>query len=243
MQSLSVGELLYVWERGVSEPPVRRALRLLAAACPDASVDSLARLSIGQRDARLLTLRQWTFGSVLTTQVRCPNCGERLEVTFDVAQVRVGDEHAIQETFTLTLDDYELRFRLPDSVDLEAIADTSIALAAPELLTRCLDRALYRGEEQPLDRLPPSLLDALAQEMARRDPQADVAIGLSCASCHHQWRAVFDVASYFWGELDAWAARLLREVHTLASAYGWSEAEILGMSPVRRQSYLELVGG
>jgi hypothetical protein len=30
-------------------------------------------------------------------------------------------------------------------------------------------------------------------------------------------------------------------VHSLASAYGWSEAEIVRMSPMRRQRYLELV--
>ena len=35
-------------------------------------------------------------------------------------------------------------------------------------------------------------------------------------------------------------ARILREVHTLAAAYGWSEAEILALSPARRRVYLEL---
>jgi hypothetical protein len=34
----------------------------------------------------------------------------------------------------------------------------------------------------------------------------------------------------------------LREVHTLAWAYGWREADILAMSPARRQFYIELVG-
>jgi hypothetical protein len=33
----------------------------------------------------------------------------------------------------------------------------------------------------------------------------------------------------------------LREVHVLASANGWSEAEILALSPQRRQRYLEIV--
>ena len=42
-------------------------------------------------------------------------------------------------------------------------------------------------------------------------------------------------------EIHAWAKRTLREVHTLASAYGWSEREILSMSAVRRALYLEMV--
>ena len=38
------------------------------------------------------------------------------------------------------------------------------------------------------------------------------------------------------------ATRLLGEVHTLARAYHWREAEILAMSSRRRQAYLELAG-
>jgi len=35
--------------------------------------------------------------------------------------------------------------------------------------------------------------------------------------------------------------RLLVEVHALASAYGWSEQEILSLSDARRRLYLEMV--
>jgi hypothetical protein len=34
---------------------------------------------------------------------------------------------------------------------------------------------------------------------------------------------------------------LLREIEALARAYGWSEREILDLSPQRRHTYLELV--
>jgi hypothetical protein len=51
---------------------------------------------------------------------------------------------------------------------------------------------------------------------------------------------VFDVVSYLWGEIEDWAERLLRDVHSLAAAYGWSERDIVGMSALRRRLYLEL---
>jgi hypothetical protein len=51
---------------------------------------------------------------------------------------------------------------------------------------------------------------------------------------------LFDVVSYFWGEIEDWAMRLFRDVHSLAAAYGWSEREIIGMSARRRRLYLEL---
>jgi len=31
-------------------------------------------------------------------------------------------------------------------------------------------------------------------------------------------------------------------VHMLASAYGWSEQAILGLSPARRRLYMEMLG-
>jgi hypothetical protein len=50
----------------------------------------------------------------------------------------------------------------------------------------------------------------------------------------------FDIEEYFWVEVAARAMRILREIHILARAYGWREADILAMSTRRRQAYLEL---
>ena len=78
--------------------------------------------------------------------------------------------------------------------------------------------------------------------MARRDPQAEVLLDLDCPACNHRWQILFDIASFFYAEVSAYAKRLLREVHTLARRYGWREADILSMSTARRQFYIELPG-
>jgi hypothetical protein len=85
------------------------------------------------------------------------------------------------------------------------------------------------------------MLDALSAAMALRDPQAAVTVDLDCAECGHGWAAPFDIAGYLWTELTAAAGRIMRDVHGLATAYGWSEAEVLSVSPARRRQYLELV--
>jgi hypothetical protein len=54
---------------------------------------------------------------------------------------------------------------------------------------------------------------------------------------------VFDIGGYLWEELDAWAHRVARDVHVLASAYSWSEDDILGMTAERRGTYLDLIRG
>lgn len=242
MRALSASELLGVWEQGRGQQPVQRALTLLAAACPETSPDVLAKLSVGRRDAHLLTLREWTFGLQLVSLATCPGCGECLELTFNVADIRVIPEAERAEEFSLSTAGYELRFRLPDSLDLAAIVDCKDAATARHLLlTRCLLAAYHNGAECSVDHLPADVEEALVEGMAQADPQGDVRLALSCPLCGHQWQAAFDIVLFFWSEINAWASRILREVHTLASAYGWREVDILAMSPWRRQCYLEMV--
>ena len=243
MRALSVPELLDVWERGNVQSSVHRALLLLSAACPEASADSLTKLSICERDARLLTLRGWTFGAQLIGIATCPDCHERLELTFDVADIQVTPESGPSGELTIDASGYAVRFRLPNSLDMDAIADhKDVDVAREELLESCLLSVHHDGEEISTDHLPASLTEAIVERMAEADSGADVQLALSCPSCRHQWHATFDIVSFFWSEINAWAYHRLREVHALASAYGWREADILAMSPWRRQFYLEGVG-
>jgi hypothetical protein len=244
MHTLSAPELLDVWERGNVQSSVNQALSLLLAACPEASADSLTKLNIGERDSRLLTLREWTFGSQLIGIATCPDCRERLEMTFNVADIQVTPESGPTGELTIDVAGYDVRFRLPNSMDLAAIADyKDSGRAREQLLENCLLSVHRNGEEVPSDHLAASLVDAIVERMAEADTGADVELALSCPSCRHQWHATFDIVSFFWSEITAWVYRILREVHTLSLAYGWREADILAMSPWRRQFYLERVGG
>ena len=74
MHPLSAPELLRVWESGIGQTPVNRALSLLEAAYPEATIP-LEQLTIGQRDSLLLTLREQMFGERLESVVECPQCG------------------------------------------------------------------------------------------------------------------------------------------------------------------------
>jgi hypothetical protein len=253
MHEPSVSELVSAWEWGLTRHPVQRALKLLAAAFPQAPLDTLAQLSIGQRDTYLLTLRELVFGSQLVSLATCPHCGERLELAFDIADIMVEEVHLLselkfQETFSVDIGDCQVQFRLPNSLDIAAlVSQNNIADSQQFLLERCV-LAIRSHSEQTTDELRlnipiniPNVRDAVVRHMAEVDPQADVQLSLICPICNHQWQVIFDILSFFWKEIDAWAYRILREVHALASAYGWREADILAMSPHRRQFYLQLV--
>src|SRR5687768_8738532 len=92
MRALSSSELLSVWEHCRSRSLLDKALQLLQAACSDGEPEDPALLSIGDRDARLLQLREWMFGSRLLSVSHCPQCGAQLEWITDIADVRFPAE-------------------------------------------------------------------------------------------------------------------------------------------------------
>jgi hypothetical protein len=242
MRVLSAPALLEAWERGLSQGLVERALTLLAAANPETSVDDLAKLSIGQRDCDLVALRAQTFGSEAAGVITCPGCGERLEMSLGAANLAASPGSATAAP--ICIDGYEIEFRLPNSSDLIRIsAEPDTTLRERLLLKSCVTAVHRDGERVCVDQLPSAAFDVVEAHMARVDPQADARLEICCPSCDHRWESVFDIVSFFWSEIEAWANRILHEVHVLASAYGWSEREILALSAQRRQFYLEKVGG
>ena len=88
MRALATAELLETWERGLELSPPQRALAILGASTPNSGPEALGRLSVGERDACLLTLREWTFGPRLAGTAQCLQCGEAVEFVFHVADVR-----------------------------------------------------------------------------------------------------------------------------------------------------------
>jgi hypothetical protein len=243
MRPLSAHDLLAIWEVGEGQSLPERALRLLATACPELTWDDLAALAVGRRDGWLLTLRELTSGPNLDGFVECPRCAEELEFTVTVADLRAQPVPGAHEaTWESTMEGLSLRFRLPNSWDLCAAAACQDPVSARSLLVqRCVLEATRDDSSIAASELPNEAISQLANRMAELDPQADILLDLRCPACDHRWQAHFDIVAFFWIELVAQVKRVLREVHTLARAYGWREVDILSMGARRRQFYLEMV--
>jgi len=242
MRALSADDIIRVWEAGCRQNSAERALTLLAVASPAESADELRHLSLGRRNAQLLELRRRLFGSALGAFSQCPGCGEPLE--FDVPVEAIDQARlATDAAFILATGGYAVRFRLLDSTDLAAAAAAaSVDEARRVLVDRCVLDARRDDEAIAAADLPEPILRQLATRLAEHDPQAEALIQLACPACACEWHAPFDIASFCYTEISALARRLLREVHALARAYAWREADILAMSAQRRQYYLELLG-
>lgn len=238
----TAAELIGAWERGAAQHWVGRGLTLLSAAYPEKNIGQLEALTVAERDRALLELRARLFGAALTCYAECPQCQTRLEFTVDVRELLPVGAAAKVRAHDLVWQDLRLRFCALDSEDLAALIGCErIAAARRTLLERCLLEASRGDQPVSLDDIPPEAVNEISVTLAQAESEADISLALECVSCAHRWNLVFDIVSFLWAEISAVAKRSLNEVHTLAWAYGWREADILAMSPARRQFYLDRV--
>ena len=237
-------ELLATWEAGLAQHDSGRSLLLHRAARPGAGTDALLSMPIGEREADLFALRRALFGERMQVRVECAECGEAMEFDLDATlfgtRTRTpGGPLRVEE------DGWTIEFRLPTVADLAAAGAVRDPAEARRLLVaRCTVSAVRGGERVAPERLvallPERVAQRLAEAAAEADPAADVTLNVSCPECGESTPAELDITSYLWTELDTWARDLMLDVHLLATAYGWSEPEILALSPLRRRYYLEL---
>ncbi len=205
-------------------------------------------MSIGERDARLLQIREWLFGSRLSNVAHCPHCGEKVEWENDTAAFHLqpfSSPEPAFKIFQLQTGAFHIRFRLPNSQDVQqALNDRAFFEQPRKFLARCM--VDLNGSEQDIAEkvkvLPAEVFEQLSQQIELEDPQANISFQMNCPACQHEWPITFDIQSYLWAEIDNWAKHVLREVYLLARSFGWSERDILNMHPLRRQLYLEIIG-
>jgi hypothetical protein len=231
---LDPASLLVAWERGREEPALDRALTLLAVDT-GRPVREAAALDVGSRDALLAAVLGRIVGSTAWTAVECASCGERLDVPVDIAAVARFPAYDPGGVFETGVGDSAVAFRLPTTADLAALPVGDPVAARRLLLDRCV--------ESTGDELPDSVGLAVQGAMEVVAPGGAVEIAVRCDACGGVTDALLDVPALLWAEVEAEAAALVEDVHALAAAYGWSEAEVLRLSAPRRAAYLELVRG
>lgn len=233
--------LLALWEHGLSKPAVARDDALLHATTPDGAVP----LALTERNATLIELHARLFGRDVKLTSRCPSCASVAEFDGDcealAGQMRRGLDDA-SPSHRLETAGHRIEFRLPDSIDVAAaIAAGSDREFAQRLLERCVLACTRDGDKVPLDRIPAPVLDVLSQRMEKLAPGASVNFALECPQCAARWNAPLDVGLLVWQKVQAAAECLLLDIDALARSYGWTERDVLRLSPLRRAAYVQMV--
>ena len=236
-------ELLALWECATARRPLDRDDALLATA-----FGGEVPRSLSQRHARLLALRQRLFGRALALRSNCPHCAATAEFAVDCAALQPALNPSPESAQAQTVEHagWHARFRNPDALDLRAAASTAPrddpAALARALLQRCLLQCQSPdGSVQAVDALPVELADAMSQAMDAAEPGAALGFDLVCPDCRTAWSAPLDPGGALWTELRQRAESLLLDIDALARAYGWTEPQVLALSPTRRAAYLQLV--
>jgi hypothetical protein len=231
MRTVEGAGLLALWERGCGRHALDRSALLAAWARPELAPEDIPDLPLGQVTAALLALRAACFGPRIAAHVDCAACGQRLELalsTHELLQPEPGDD---------TIAMLGTHCRPPTLRDLAAVAgERDSAIAARRLLARC--RVSEAADESLI---ADETLRAFEDALENVDPNADLAFDVRCDTCGERCTAQLDAGELLWDELDAHARALLDDVHRLARSYGWSEHDILALSPARRAAYLARV--
>ena len=241
MRVPTLSERLDLWEQGQHLSCAQRISKILAVTYPDQAI-APEQLSVGRSDALLMTAHTQLFGSQLDAVADCPSCHSPLELSLSLTDLQITDTDPVSHPLYLQHGDYVFELRLPTHADLDAIASfVRLEQSRWALLERCVIAAHRNGEVVAVKDLPESVDAAITEYLAAADPQANVRLVLDCAACSHRWEAPFDALRFFWNALGFWVMGTLHEVHVLAQAYGWSEADIFALSAWRRRHYLEKI--
>lgn len=235
MHPLTAPDTISLWEAGHSLRPPERALLLLTLRHDDEAHSAIRQWPLGDRDQALIRLFAATFGPVGEAVAPCPTCEQQTGFKIDFKAMGQPQETPSRPC-QFQWEGGTYPFRPPNSDDLVAlatIADEALAL-----------KALARACVQASTAVPPQndgFLSAFGEALSKSDPFAEIRLAMACPECGHQWEEPFDIVDYFWHVLTREAQNLLAQVDLLARTYGWSEGDILRLSPVRRALYVEMI--
>jgi hypothetical protein len=214
---------------------VRLARRLTRTA--DGDVLDIGQLPVTDLDTLFLVLRRMYFGDIVRAEAICPagDCQKRLDLSFRIGDFLAYHQPKMPARVVMTDEPGWFRvggcpavFRLPTTADLLAVVRTD---DAEQLLAeRCVRPSGQR----------PSVLRRLQNAMSSMAPNLCEELEGTCPECGTVIRLQFDPQKYVLSELRTDASSIHEDVHTLAFAYHWHEADILALPRRRRTLYVEM---
>ncbi len=214
---------------------------MLALALPEVSFEQIADFSVCESNLMLLQLYAISFGPKIEAFATCAHCGTYLEMQFGVTELIERQRAAISSVAEEWSENGQLyRLRPVTNGDLLSALDAATSVEAEEaILQRCTTVLPQASDSLP----PPNGSDStpLTDRFERVNQGNEISCIVACPGCSGRFERTLNLAQFLFRLVDRGAKRLLREIHELAWAYGWSEEAILRMSNARRGAYLEML--
>jgi hypothetical protein len=232
------------------EPVLATLVTRLRAACrADGPAESDAReaearaLTLSGRIAALCAVVARTPGAApVELELRCPapGCGEPLEVELPLdALVELGE--AAEHEPVLELEGGNgatLRVRRPTGEDQRRWRARAFASAEEATRAVLVSLLVDGGASTAPDG---ALVERVGAAMEERDPLPDFHLTSHCPACGAESDHPLELEPLLAARLERRQRGMLREVHRLASRYGWTEREVMALPEHRRRAYLEMI--
>ncbi|MCP4494550.1 MAG: hypothetical protein GY820_45710 [Gammaproteobacteria bacterium] len=219
---------------------VTRALGATLEKIGNQSVDSaqVEALCVADRQYLMLRLAALLDGEQKWLKFQCASCEALFDVDFLRCDLPVKEAGQDYPSSTLRLNGVEVILRVPTGGDQQQIGKLGDEQAFRILLQQCI--CSVDGEPVDkvfIDELGDAEIEAIDNVLDELSPAVCNQLLVTCPECKKQQNAALD--HY---QLNATNSFYFHdEVHTLASHYHWSEAEILDLPQSRRRLYLDMI--
>ncbi|MEM9267933.1 MAG: hypothetical protein AAGA78_03220, partial [Pseudomonadota bacterium] len=220
MSGFSGDQLLSLYANGKeTDARTRRALLTQSSLRPVSALDRKAQ-TLGDVDRalcqqlELLTER----GESLDLMCTCPSCGETLEFQLPLVTLQsMAKPPAQRRSVSIVFERASHEIRLPCLGDITA--------GGLDLLSLSPD-APWESD---------AFRSAAEAALAEADPMLHPTLALTCSLCGAQITIDLDMAALLWQQVENVAHPLVQDVIALSQGLGWTEQEIVAMSPARRR--------
>ena len=195
-------------------------------------------LCVADRQFLMLRLAALLEGSRLWLSFPCAECTASFDILLDRNSLPVKGAGAGFPVIQLEVLGNEVTFRVPNGSDQERIVFLSDEDALRKLLELCL--LAVNGAAPPpdfADAMTDAEIGLIETALEEVSPVLSTRLLVNCPECRTEQVVSFN--PYFLAGTNR--NNFFQEIHALASAYHWSEREILALPKERRALYLRLI--
>lgn len=219
----------------------RRVTAIIAAMCERlgdraADEEQARRVSAAGREWLLQQSAQQFFRGTSWFEATCSECAERFDLELELAAVPRGSAGKGFPEVEVTTSLGPRHFEAPNGRHEEAFAAQRGSEPRRSFAALCSLADDPWGEAQRFGERDLELIDSALETIS---PEVADGVEATCPDCRGRTRVRIDPLTFAFPRSDM----ILRDVHTIARAYHWKEADILALPSQRRQAYAALIRG
>ncbi len=201
-------------------------------------IDDIQQLSVPDRQFLMMRLAAQLEGEHVWKKVSCAGCGELFDVEFNRHELPVVAGHSGFPYVRIESSNQDIVLRVPTGLDQEMLCCLEQKDAERYLLEQCIV-SVDGDEASPefINSLSEAEIEFIEQSIEDISPAVCTELLVQCPECQKEQKVAID--HYQFSAFRE--SEFYDDIHTLASHYHWSEAEILELPIEKRRRYASMI--